>query len=441
MIDENLKDKRSKAKSGAEKVRAFQRKIYLKAKQETEFSFYIMYDKIYLPHFLFAAWKRVKSNNGAPGYDEVTFSEIEKYGVVNYLQELAEELKSETYKPQPVLRVYVEKANGKMRPLGIPTIKDRIVQMSCKLVIEPIFETDFEDCSYGFRPKRSAKGAITAIKSNLKKGKTKVYDADLSGFFDNIPHDKLLFLLAKRVSDNRILRLIQKWLKCTIFEDNKLHTSKKGTPQGGVISPLLANIYLNLLDKAVARKDGNFAKYGISIIRYADDFILMGHKLPIISLKYLESMLDKMELEVNTEKTKQLDARETPFDFLGFTFRYDKSHYANKGNYWNVIPSKKSEIKLRENLKKVFRYCRHYSNELIVKILNPKIRGWLNYFSIVGVSYPSKAKSSLQWYIYKSLYRYYQRKSQRKCKLYRHKAFDYLVHNYGLINPSRYTLI
>ncbi len=438
MIDDNLKDRQNKARSFVEKVRSFQRKIYLKAKQEEEFRFYIMYDKISLQHFLMESWKRVKANNGVAGYDKVTFSEIECYGVTTYLRELAEELRSETYKPQPVLRVYVPKANGKMRPLGIPTIRDRIVQMSCKLVIEPIFEADFEDSSFGFRPKRSAKGAITEIKSNLKKGKTKVYDADLSGYFDNIPHDKLVILLEKRISDKRVINLIKKWLKCTVFEDNKLHKSEKGTPQGGVISPLLANIYLNLLDKAVSRKDGYFHKYGISIIRYADDFILMGNKLSEISLNYLKKMLEKMELEINPDKTQQIDAREESFDFLGFTFRYDRGIYGNKGRYWNVIPSKKSELKFRENIKKVFHYSRHYSNESIVRLINSKIRGWLNYFSIRRVSYPSKSKGKLRWYLDESFYRFYQRKSQRKCKLYRRRAFDYLVHNYGLINPVKY---
>lgn len=441
MIDDNLKGKQGKALSGAERIRTFQRKIYFKAKQEDEFRFYIMYDKIYLQHFLLEAWKRVKANKGVPGYDKVTFSEIEEYGVSTYLRELAEELESETYKPRPVMRVYVPKANGKMRPLGIPTIRDRIVQMSCKMVIEPVFEADFEDCSFGFRPKRSAKGAITEIKSNLKRGKTKIYDADLSGFFDNIPHDKLVILLEKRISDKRVINLIKQWLKCTVFEDNKLRKSERGTPQGGVISPLLANIYLSLLDTAVSRKDGNFHKHGISIIRYADDFILMGNKLPEISLNYLKKMLERMELEINLDKTRQIDARKESFDFLGFTFRYDRGIYGNKGRYWNVIPNKKSELKIRANIKKVFRYSRHYSNESIVRVMNSKIRGWLNYFSIRGVSYPSKSKGKLRWYLDESVYRFYQRKSQRKCKLYRRRAFAYLVQHYGLIDPARYTFV
>ena len=441
MIEEDLKDKPVKPLSGTEKVRSFQRKIYLKAKQEREFRFYVMYDKISLQHFLLEAWKRVKANKGVPGYDKVTFSAIEEYGVDNYLRELAEELKAETYKPQPILRVYVPKANGKMRPLGIPTIRDRIVQMSCKMVIEPVFEADFEDCSFGFRPRRSAKEAIAEVKSNLKHGKTKVYDADLSGFFDNIPHDKLLIMLEKRISDKRVINLIKKWLKCTVFEDNKLHKSRKGTPQGGVISPLLANIYLNLIDKAVTRKDGQFHKHGIALIRYADDFILMGSKLPEEALAYLEKMLEKMELDVNTDKTKQIDARKESFDFLGFTFRHDRGIYGNNAKYWNVIPSKKSELKIREKFKKVFRYCRHYSSEDITRTLNPIIRGWLNYFSIRGVSYPSKAKGKLHRYLDESFYRFFQRKSQRKCKLYRRGAFAYLVRYYGLIDPARYKFV
>jgi len=176
--------------------------------------------------------------------------------------------------------------------------------MCCKLVIEPIFEADFEDCSYGFRPKRSAQDAIQAIRSNLKAGKSEVYDADLSGFFDNIPHDKLMFLVEQRITDRRILKLIRQWLKAPYFEDNKLHKNKKGTPQGGIISPLLANIYLNLVDKAVMRKDGYFYKYGVRIIRYADDFILMANKIPEHCLEYLNSMLERMELTVNQDKTK-----------------------------------------------------------------------------------------------------------------------------------------
>jgi len=293
VIDKNLTNKRKSGKTDDERVRSFQRKLYSKAKQERKFRFYVLYDKVYLGYFLREAWRRVKSNGGVAGYDKVSISSIEKYGVAKYLSELAVELQSETYKAQPVLRVYILKSNGKKRPLGIPTVKDRIVQMSCKMIIEPIFEADFEDSSFGFRPTRSAHDAVRRVHSTLKSGRREVYDADLSGYFDNIPHNKLMFLIERRITDKRVLRLIKQWLKAPIFEDNKLHKNKKGTPQGGVISPLFGNIYLNLLDKAVNRRDGFFHKYGISIVRYADDFILLARKIPKSSLDYLHLMLEK----------------------------------------------------------------------------------------------------------------------------------------------------
>jgi len=207
--------------------------------------------------FLLEAYYRVKANKGSAGIDGKGFGNIEEIGLYTFIEEIHNELKNHTYKPEPVKRVYIPKANGKERPLGIPTIKDRVVQMSCKIVIEPIFEADFEDNSYGFRPKRSAKDAIKAIKTNLKEGKTEILDADLSSYFDTIPHDKLMSLIGQRISDKYVLRLIKMWLKTPVSENGKLQGGKKnkvGTPQGGVISPLLANIYLNLLDKIVNGK-------------------------------------------------------------------------------------------------------------------------------------------------------------------------------------------
>lgn len=240
-----------------EKIRDFQRKIYLKAKREKDFRFYILYDKIISKRFLLEAYYRVKENKGSPGVDGISFEDIEKEGIRKYIDELHEELKEKSYKPSPVKRVYIPKANGKKRPLGIPTIKDRIVQMSCKIVIEPIFEADFEENSYGFRPKRKVADAVEKIKFNLKEGKTSVLDADLSSYFDTIPHDKLMILIGKRISDKYTLNLIKKWLKTPIYENGRLKggkKNKKGTPQGGVISPLLANIYLNLMDKLINGK-------------------------------------------------------------------------------------------------------------------------------------------------------------------------------------------
>jgi len=242
--------------SDEEKVLDLQRKLYLKAKQERSFKFYVLFDKIYSWRFLKEAYRRVKANRGASGVDNVDFEQVEEYGVEKYLTGLQDELRTKTYRPQPVLRVHIPKANGKMRPLGIPTIKDRIVQMSCKMVLKPIFEADFEDSSYGFRPKRSAKDAMRRIKENLKAGKTEILDADLSSFFDTIPHDKLMILVGQRVSDRHIIKLLKMWLKCSVVENGRIiggNKVKKGTPQGGVISPLLANIYLHLMDRLVNR--------------------------------------------------------------------------------------------------------------------------------------------------------------------------------------------
>lgn len=253
-LDENLKAKPKSQMSDEERVLDLQRKLYLKAKQEKSFKFYMLYDKICSLRFLRVAYKRVKANGGAPGVDNVDFARIEEYGLDRYLDELHKELTEKSYRPQPVLRVYIPKANGKERPLGIPVIKDRIVQMSCKLVLEPIFEADFSDSSYGFRPKRSAKDAMKRIKEHLKGGKTEVLDADLSAYFDSIPHDKLMILVGQRISDRYVIKLLKKWLMSPVMENGRLTGGKKvkkGTPQGGVISPLLANIYLHLVDRLI----------------------------------------------------------------------------------------------------------------------------------------------------------------------------------------------
>lgn len=237
------------------KIRNLQRKLYHKAKEDKKYRFYLLYDKIQRADILEHACNLVKANKGAPGIDGVTFESLEKEegGIEGYLEKIARELKERTYKPQPVRRVYIPKPDGSKRPLGIPTIKDRIVQMAAKLVIEPIFEADFQDNSYGFRPQKSAHQAIDDISLHLNMGMTKVIDADLSKYFDTIPHDKLLILVAKRIVDKNVLHLIKMWLKAPIVEEDedgtkRYKSNEKGTPQGGVISPLLANIYLNVLD-------------------------------------------------------------------------------------------------------------------------------------------------------------------------------------------------
>lgn len=268
-----------------------------------------------------------------------------------------------------------------------------------------------------------------------------MFDADLSAYFDTIPHRELLILVGMRISDKNIIHLIKMWLKAPIIEDGKTKGGKKnkiGTPQGGVISPLLANIYLNLIDKAVNRKNGVFNKCGIRIVRYADDFVLMGRTMPTHVLKYLNVLLGRMKLTLNTEKSHMVNAKKESFDFLGFTFRFDGDIYGRARRYWNVFPSKKSQKKVRGNIDIFLKKNSHKSAILVSKGLNSIIRGWINYFSVQKVSYPKIAKKDLRFYLSDKFWRYYQRKSQRKCKLYNRGAFQVLVDRFGLIDPTKY---
>jgi len=425
----------------AERVLTLQQKLYQKAKQERGYKFYVLYDKMFIPYMLREAWEKVRANGGSPGVDRVTIAEIENIGVKAYLKELGEELRKQTYQPQAVKRVMIPKANGGERPLGIPTVRDRIAQTVCKMILEPIFEADFEDSSYGFRPNRNAKDAIKAIKENLKQGNTAVYDADLSKYFDTIPHDKLLITLKQRITDPRILKLINKWLKVSVYEDGKYTSGKgkrMGTPQGGVISPLLANIYFHLIDKIVSDSRSLFGKCGIQIVRYADDFVLMGKTLPTEVIEKLKSLLDRMGLKINETKTRQIDARKESFNFLGFTMRYDNDIKGRNFKYWNVIPSTKSEQKIRDKVKEYLGLHGHCKTQDVVTSLNAIMRGWLNYFEIKEVSYPAMSKRRLGFYLAQCLNRYYKRKSQRKCRLYGQDAFGILTIRYGLIDPSKY---
>ena len=425
----------------AERLQTLQDKLYQKAKQEPNFKFYILYDKTFIPYMLKEAWLKVKATNSAAGVDKQTVADVENYGAEKYLYEIGEELRKQTYQPKPIKRIYITKANGKQRPIGICCIRDRIVQTVCKLIIEPIFETDFMDCSYGFRPKRSSKGAIQGIKEKLQEGKTEIYDADLSSYFDTIPHNKLYKVLKMRIADPRLMKLIDKFLKVPIQENGVLKGGKKnkiGVPQGGVLSPLLANIYMNLIDKAVNKTTGLFYKSGVEIVRYADDFVLMAEDVKDKMLEKLKELLTRMDVKINEEKTRKINAKDESFEFLGFTFRYDKDIHGRNARYWNVIPNKKSINKLKEKIKEILHSSLHYSPDRLVQKLNELLRGWLNYFDIKGVSYPACAKREIRYYISTALYQYYNRKSQRKSSLYGQKAFEILVNKYKLIDPTKY---
>jgi len=425
----------------AERVRLIQEKLYDKAKQERGYKFYVLYDKMFIPFMLQEGYNKVKSNGGSPGIDGKTFKDIENDGLEKFLHDLGEDLRKRTYKPSAVKRVWIEKANGGKRPLGIPTIRDRVAQAVCKMIIEPIYEADFEDCSYGFRPNRSAKEAMKAIKGNLIEGKVEILDADLSSYFDTIPHDKLMIVLKQRISDNRILELIEKWLKCTIFEDGEFKSGKKrkeGTPQGGVISPLLANIYMHLLDKLVNNINQIFSKMGVKIVRYADDFVLMGKRITEQVTDKLQEVLHRMGLTLNEKKTQLINAMECSFNFLGFTVRYSKDIKGRNTKYWNIQASAKAENKVRENIRLLLKKGGHYPPNLIAQQLNLIIKGWLNYFDVPKVSYAAMNKRKLRYYLVDKLNRYYNRKSQRRSRLSGHQAFNLLVTKFGLIDPTQY---
>ncbi|HQW57117.1 MAG TPA: group II intron reverse transcriptase/maturase [Saprospiraceae bacterium] len=425
----------------AERVRMLQEKLYCKAKQERDYKFYILYDKLFIPYMLQEGYKKVKENGGSPGIDGENFTDIERNGLEDYLKSLGEELRKRTYQPQAVKRVWIDKANGGKRPLGIPTIKDRIVQATCKMLIEPIYEADFEDSSYGFRPKRSSKDAMKAIKEHLQSGKTEVLDADLSSYFDTIPHDRLMIVLKQRISDPRLLDLIEKWLKSPIYEDGKFTGGKKnkeGTPQGGVISPLLANIYMHLVDRMVNNIHRVFYKAGIKIVRYADDFVLMGKRITKEVIEKLKNTLSRMGLKLNETKTRLIQAQDSIFDFLGFTIRYDKDILGRSTRYWNIQASNKSMNKIREKISEHLHKSGHHNPKQVAQGLNAIIRGWLNYYEIPKVSYPTMKNRALRHYLMKKLNRYYNRKSQRRSGLYGHQAFELLVAKHGLIDPTKY---
>ena len=372
-----------------ETIRTLQRKLYAKAKQEPAYRFYALYDKTYRADILSHAWRLVWANGGSPGIDGISFEAIERgEGVEGFLRELARDLQEKTYRAQPVRRVMIPKADGSQRPLGIPTIRDRVAQMAVKLVIEPIFEADFCDHSYGFRPKRSAFDAVDDIANALWAGHTQVIDADLSKYFDSIPHAKLLAVVAERIVDGGILALIKQWLKAPVIgedEDGKQKTvgggkaSSVGTPQGGVISPLLPNLYLHLLDRIWERhrlKD----KLGAHIVRYADDFVVLCKRGVEEPLTVIRHVLERLGLTLNETKTHIVDAKETGFNFLGFTIQMSRGAKSGK-SYPNVRPTDKAVEKIKARLTELTqRKLTCIPLEDVVKNVNRSLKGWANYF-------------------------------------------------------------
>ena len=383
-------------------IRELQRKLYRKAKQAKEYRFYLLYDKIFRPDILIHAYRLVKANKGAPGIDGETFDSIEERegGAEKYLEEIAGELKRKGYKPQAVRRVYIPKAAGGKRPLGIPVIKDRVVQMAVKIVIEPIFEADFQDNSYGFRPKRSAHQAVEDVSNHLFKGKTDVIDADISKYFDTIPHDRLMQMVAKRIVDKQILKLIKMWLKAPIIEereDGKKENkgNEKGTPQGGVISPLLANIYLNFLDTLWVVKKVQ-ERLGARLVRYADDCVILCRGNADRILKGIKMVFDDLGLALNEDKTRVVDARQEMFHFLGFSIGMKRGRKTGK-MYPHIEPSQKALKHVRAEIKQLT--TERFSatpTEVVIRRVNEVARGWVGYFRYGNCT---KAMLSLRYYL------------------------------------------
>jgi RNA-directed DNA polymerase len=369
-----------------EKIRSLQRKLYCKAKAEPAFRFYVLYDKICREDILRHAYGLARDNAGAPGVDGVSFAEIEAQSLEAWLAGLREELVSKTYRPDPVRRVMIPKPDGGERPLGIPTIRDRVVQTAAKLVLEPIFEADFEDTAYGYRPRRGAVDAVKDVHRQLCRGYTDVVDADLSKYFDNIPHRDLMQCVARRIVDRHVLALIKMWLKAPVEErdgDGKRRIvggkgNMRGTPQGGVASPLLANIYMNRFLKHW-RLSGCGEAFRAHVVSYADDFVILSRGRAAEALAWTKAVMTKLGLTINEAKTSLRNARQERFDFLGYAFG---PHWfkANGKWYLGASPSKKSVQRLKTKVHDLLVPTNLDPWEEVCDTLNRSLRGWSNYF-------------------------------------------------------------
>jgi RNA-directed DNA polymerase len=408
-----------------EKLFLLRQKLYLKAKREPKFKFYTLYGLMHRRDVLEAAWDRVADNDGAPGVDGIRVADVMNSpgGVPALLDELQDELHTKRYRPQRVKRTYIPKPDGRLRPLGIPTVRDRVAQTAATLILEAIFEADFLECSHGFRPGRSTEQALEEVRASLRAGRTAVYDADLQSYFDTIPHDKLEACLRMRIADRSVLKLIRLWLRAPVEEKPEqggpptIKRHRRGTPQGGVISPLLANVYLHWLDKLFHRYDGPRHWANARLIRYADDFVILARYVTGRLQGFVgEIVEDWLGLTINRTKTRvvRMTDAHASLDFLGYTFRYEDDLYGRRSKYLHAGPSKKALAKERAALRELIspRNCFMPLPALIQRV-NDQLRSWSASFTW---GYPRRAYRSINSYVRHRLARHLGRRSQRPFK-------------------------
>jgi RNA-directed DNA polymerase len=376
------------------KVEKLQTALHTKAKNSPDYRFYALYDKIYRRDVLGFAYERCRANRGAPGVDGQSFADIEEYGVIRWLDELTEALRNGTYQPQPVKRVYIPKPDGKQRPLGIPCIKDRVVQMAAVLVLEPIFEADLEPEQHAYRPERNAQNAVHEVARLLRAGYTEVVDADLSGYFDSIPHAELMKSVSRRISDGRVLRLLKMWLETPVEETDargkRRRTTRNkdegmGTPQGAPISPLLSNIYMRRFVKEW-KAGGHEKRLAARIVNYADDFVICCRGTADEAMTVMRRMMSKLKLTVNETKTRLCHLPEESFDFLGYT--QGRNYDCRTGeSYLGPRPSRKKIDRLCREISELTERRKAWQDvEMLIGKINRKLRGWSNYFNLGTVS-------------------------------------------------------